>query len=296
MNDNTLQKSGSQYKDTLFRTLFGESNYFLELYNAVADEHFPDDTVVTTFPSNELLAKFNDLAACIGDQLVIFFEHQSTISNNMPLRLLSYATDILYLYFVDRDKLYRSAQVKIPTPKFYVLYNGKQKLAAHELKLSDAFIVIENEPALELTAKVIDINYSSGDDVLGRSSKLREYSILIDTIRTNLQSGMTRDKAIATAIDFCIKQNVLKEFLSEHYTEVAKMLNWEYDADAERRVLREEALQEGAEQEREKWQGVVESIVAEKDTELAEKDAENSVLRSQLIELQAKLNKQGIVD
>jgi len=99
---------------------------------------------------------------------------------------------------------------------------------------------------------------------------------------------MTRDKAIVTAIDFCIKQNVLKEFLSEHYTEVSKMLNWEYDADAEKKAIREE----GAEQEREKWQGVVESIVAEKDTALAEKDVENSELRSQLAELQAKLNNQ----
>ena len=55
---------------------------------------------------------------------------------------------------------------------------------------------------------------------------------------------MTRDKAIVAAIDTCIKLDILTEFLTKYYTEVSKMLNWEYDADAERRVLREEGRQE----------------------------------------------------
>ena len=105
MENTNAQKSGRQFKDTLFRTLFSDSKNFLELYNAIADKHFPGDTDVTLCPSNDLLAKFNDLAACIENQLVVFFEHQSTISRNMPLRLLSYVTDILYLHIVDRDKL-----------------------------------------------------------------------------------------------------------------------------------------------------------------------------------------------
>jgi len=116
----STQKTGRTYKDTLFRTIFGDSRNFLELYNAVANEHYPADTIVTPCPSNDLLAKFNDLAACIGDQLIVFFEHQSTISKNMPLRLLSYVTDILHLHIVDKDRLYGNTQVKIPTPKFYV--------------------------------------------------------------------------------------------------------------------------------------------------------------------------------
>ncbi|MCL2427491.1 MAG: hypothetical protein FWD05_14285 [Oscillospiraceae bacterium] len=56
---------------------------------------------------------------------------------------------------------------------------------------------------------------------------------------------MTRDKAISLAIDTCIKKNVLYEFLSDHHLEVAKMLNWEYDADIERRVLTEQGEKRG---------------------------------------------------
>jgi len=204
MKNPESQKSGRQYKDTLFRTLFGDRKHFLELYNAVANEHFPEDTVVTPFPSNSLLAKFNDLAACIDNQLVVFFEHQSTMSTNMPLRLLSYVSDILHLYVVDRDALYGPDQVTIPTPKFYVLYNGKQKLKQSEIRLSDAFRTFDPEPSLELIAKIIDINADSNEDALSRSAHLHGYSLLIDNIRRNLSTGMTRDMAISTAIDTCI--------------------------------------------------------------------------------------------
>jgi len=215
------------------------------LYNAVADEHFPEDTVVTPFPSNSMLAKFNDLAACIDNQLIVFFEHQSTLSTNMPLRLLSYVSDILHLYVIDRDKLYKSEQVTIPTPKFYVLYNGKQRLKQSEIRLSDAFRTFDPEPSLELTAKIVDINISSGDLALTRSANLHGYSLLIDKIRSNLITGITRDMAISTAIDSCIDNDILADFLTTHYGEVSKMLNWEYDAEVEKKVLSEEAEQRG---------------------------------------------------
>jgi len=254
MQDHKNQKSNHKYKDTLFRTLFGESKNFLELYNAVANENYPPDTPVTPYPSNELLARFNDVAACIGNQLIVFFEHQSTKSVNMPLRLLSYVTDILNLHIVDRDMLYEPMQIKIPTPKFYVMYNGEQNFKASELRLSDSFVIKETEPSLELIAKVVNINHESGNTALLRSSTLQGYSHLISEIRSNQRVGMTRDKAIATAVDSCIEDDILTEFLTEHYAEVARMLNWEYDAEAEKRVLqraaREEGLEEGLERGR----------------------------------------------
>ena len=165
----------------------------------------------------------------------------------MPLRLLSYATDILNSYVVDRGKLYGSAQVMIPTPKFYVLYNGEQQLVELVLKLSDAFIIRDSEPTMELVAKIIDINLS-GSAVLNRSITLQGYAFLIEEIRKNQQKGMTRDKSITTAMDTCIGLDILTEFLTDHYMEVAKMLNWTYDADAEKRVIREEGKEEGLQQ------------------------------------------------
>jgi len=56
---------------------------------------------------------------------------------------------------------------------------------------------------------------------------------------------MTRDDAITTAIELCIKQDILKTYLEANYTEAIKMLNYEYDAEAERRVIRQEGRREG---------------------------------------------------
>jgi hypothetical protein len=245
MDTLNAQKTSRQFKDTVFRALFGDSGRFLELYNAVADEQMPDGTAVTPCPSNTLLARFNDLAALVGPQLVVFFEHQSSISKNMPLRLLQYVTDIMYSQIDDRDKLYGSTQVMVPAPKFFIMYNGVQEIESRTVKLSDSFHVKESKPSLELTAKVIDINYDSGEPALKRSASLHGYAFLISEIRNNMQAGMSRDDAIIRAIDFCIKHDILQTFLKDHYQEVTKMLNYEYDAQAERRILRQEGRQEG---------------------------------------------------
>ena len=91
--------------------------------------------------------------------------------------------------------------------------------------------------------------YNQGGDIaLNRSTTLQGYSFLIEEIRRGLLSCISRDKAIIDAIDSCISQDILTEFLNEHYLEVKKMLNWEYDADAEKRVLTEEAIQIGHQQ------------------------------------------------
>ena len=250
MEKTDMSKTSKQYKDTLFRTLFSDNDRFLELFNAVADSKYPDGTKVEPCPTNSLLARFNDLAACIGSQLIVFFEHQSTISKNLPLRMLEYATEILYSTVIDKDKLYGSAQVMIPAPMFFVLYNGEQKLENHVMRLSDAFLMRDSEPALELKAKVVNINYGGGEASLERSPALKGYSYLIAEIRRNLRSGMSRDNAITAAIDTCIGQGILRAFLTEYYAEVMKMLNYEYDAEAERRVLRQEGLQEGRQEGR----------------------------------------------
>jgi predicted transposase/invertase (TIGR01784 family) len=233
------------HKDTFFRTLFSDRKNFLELYNAVSNENLPDDTEVTPYPTNELLSKFNDLAAGIGNQLIVFFEHQSTPSPNMPLRLLSYVADILYLHLIDKAKLYGNERVMMPTPRFYILYNGQQKLSATELKLSDSFILKDSEPAMELTAKIVDINPSAGDTSLKKSETLKGYSFLIEEIRHNMRCGMIRDKAITTAMQLCIDKDILKEFLQNHYAEVLEMLDWEYDAETHMRVIAEESEQRG---------------------------------------------------
>ena len=249
INVTPKQKSDTKYSDTFIRALFQDKKRAIELCNAVTGSNYAIHTeVMLCNLDHTLLKRYNDLAFAIDDQLLFMVEHQSTISPNLPLRFLSYLTDILYSWFVKVDELYGKKLCQIPTPKLYVLYNGMEPLKEKTLKLSDAFHIKEDEPCLELEVEVIDVNYASGHEVLQRSESLKGYAYLIDQIRIYMGQGLVRDTAISMAIDRCIEQNVLSEFLQEHYLEVAKMLSWEYDQEAEFRIIRREAKEEGIEQ------------------------------------------------
>jgi hypothetical protein len=153
----------------------------------------------------------------------------------------------MYTSIIDNEKLYGYTLVKIPTPKVFMLYNGEQRPRSQTLKLSNAFIEDDPAPSLELVVKVVNINYGSGEAALDWCAPLNGYSFLIAEIRKHLQEGLSRDEAIVKAINLCIENGILEAFLKENYLEVVKMLNYEYDAEAERRVLAQESLEIGVE-------------------------------------------------
>ena len=244
----TKQKSDPKFKDTLFRTLFGEKERAIELCNAVAGTNYTRDaSVVLCDTGSSLLRRYNDLAFAFENELIVLYEHQSTLNPNMPLRFLSHITDTLFSWFVDGGKVYGKRVQKIPTPQFYVLYNGKETLKKETLRLSDAFKVYPTGPSIELVVKIIDVNHESGGEILGKSSSLNGYAYLIASIRGFMDYGLTRDAAIKKAIQKCIDEDILVDFLKENFEEVANMLLWEYDQEAEYRVIREESWEEGRE-------------------------------------------------
>ena len=237
--------TSKQYKDTLFRALFQDKKRFIELYNAIANENYPENTEIEPCPTNPIMAMFNDLAFLVGSKLIVLCEHQSTLNPNMPLRFLFYISDTLRSYVIDKDDLYRRAQVKIPTPEFYILYNGKQNPDMQTMVLSDAFLMKGIEYTLELTVKVVDIRFDHGKDVLEQSTTLSGYAYLIAEIENNISNGLTRDEAIKKSINICIEHGILIEYLKENYEGVVNLLTFEYDQEAERRAMRLDGKQEG---------------------------------------------------
>ena len=239
------QITNRQYKDTLFRALFKDKKRFIELYNAIANEHYSENAEIKPCPTNPVMAMFNDLAFIVESKLIVMCEHQSTINPNMPLRFLFYISDVLRTYTLKKDNLYRRTLVQIPAPEFFVLYNGKQKLSAHIMRLSDAFLLKDREYTLNLTVKVININYDSGEAAVSQSITLSGYSYLIAEVDKNISNGMTRDEAVVNAINACIAQGILADFLKENFEEVVDMLTFEYDQEVERRAMRLDGIQEG---------------------------------------------------
>lgn len=104
-------------------------------------------------------------------------EHQSTFNPNMPLRGLMYFGRLYDKYMKQQGlNLYSRTLLKIPTPKYFVLYNGDDdKPDRIELKLSDAFIREVEEGTFEWTATMLNINYGHNTELLDACRTLKAY-------------------------------------------------------------------------------------------------------------------------
>lgn len=177
-----------QYKDSVFRKLFHNKRELANLYQAIRPEDtiFAKDIKLTTLRNVFTDSQRNDLSFLWKQRVVVLMEHQSTWNENIPLRMLPYADHVYskIIKIMEAQKaMYQEALVKIPTPKFYMLYNGRpQKKFRDVLKLSDAFA--EKDGDLELRVHVIDISYSETNEILQSCEPLYGYSYLVHLIQS----------------------------------------------------------------------------------------------------------------
>ena len=185
----------------------------------------------------------------------------TTINENMPLRALLYIARV-YEQIIDNRAIYRTNLFKIPTPEFFVLYNGKEAYPDEvTLRLSDAFkyinlpeVVGENLqpllPALELTVRVLNVNVGHNEKILEKCESLRGYAVFVGKIREYQQEGQTLEDAIASAMDYCITNKILVEYLEKNGSEVRNMLFTEWKLEEAQQVWFAEGREEGREEER----------------------------------------------
>ena len=170
-------------------------------------------------------------------------EHQSTINENMPLRFLEYIGRIFELILEVRDR-YARLLIKIPMPEFYVFYTGNESMSAvQELKLSDAFIDEVKNPQLELIVKVINLNSKENAELLNKTPDLKEYTEFVNVVKEfKLKYG---NNGYDKAIRYCIKNNILKDYMASNAKEIEGMLIAEYNYDLDIQVQREESYRKG---------------------------------------------------
>jgi len=254
-----MENVNRNHKNSVFSSLFSNPDVLRELYSAIEGVTIPPDTPIDINTLTGVLYKgqINDVSFIVDNRLVVLIEHQSTINNNIPLRLLMY---IAYLYkkIVNRKKLYQTKLEKIPSPEFIVLYNGKYKYPDHkELKLSDAFKDIKglkltdtNKIPLELIVQVYNVNHGHNFEILKKCETLDGYSIFVEKIREYQKKENSLEKGVKNAINYCIKKNILKEYLEAHGSEVYNMLLMEWNQDEAIEVAREEGREEAREEDR----------------------------------------------
>ncbi len=234
-----------EYKDRIFRMVFKEKREFLELYNALNGTAYtnPDDLVATTLQNAIYMAMKNDVSFMVYDELVLY-EHQSTRNPNMPLRDLFYVAD-MYSALLKENRLLASTLVRIPAPRFVVFYSGADEAPeSEELRLSDAFFTAEDDPQLELKVKVLNINVGNNETLMERCTTLKDYMAFVTKVRKYAKT-MSLTEAVNKAVDECIREGILVEFLKRNRNEVVKMSIYEYDEEADRRCIREDGIAEG---------------------------------------------------
>jgi hypothetical protein len=247
------------HKASLFTSLFSDPDILRELYSAIEGITIPPDipVVINTLSGVLYPTQENDVSFLIDNRLVVLIEHQSTINENLPLRLLEYVEHI-YEKTVVMEKKYQKNMIKIPRPEFIVLYNGIDDYPDYsELKLSDMFMDVEglkltgNEKIpLELIVQVYNINHGHNPELFKKCKTLDNYSFFIDKIREYMEKEKKLEKAVNLAVKYCIKKNILKKYLQENSSEVLNMIFGEYDREMDIAVNRREALEEGMEKSR----------------------------------------------
>jgi hypothetical protein len=252
-----MEKENREHKDSLFVDLFYQDETakknLLSLYNALHDTNYEDETIIRKVKIDDVLYKNfkNDISCEVNGLVLVFGEHQSTINRNMPLRCLMYVGRA-YEQLVDSKARYRTTLVKIPTPEFYVFYNGEKEQPLEQvLTLSDAFMNPAGENSVELKVKVININSDKAHEVLDKCGILKEYSQFISTVR----KYWDEEGAIKKAIKECIEKGILADYLKRKGSEVENMLIAEYSYEEDMQVK----LQEGI------WQGRREGITLSAD-------------------------------
>ena len=96
---------------------------------------------------------------------------------------------------------------------------------------------------LELCVKVININPEKGHAILDKCEILREYSEFVEVLRKHQLTGSP--DAYKRAIEECIEEGILADYLRKKGSEVVNMLIAEYDYDLDLEVQREEAYAAG---------------------------------------------------
>ena len=211
----SMPTTNRNYKDTIFRMLFSDRKNLLSLYNAVNQRDYqnPEDLEIVTLENAIYMGMKNDLAFILDTNLYLY-EHQSTYNPNMPLRDL-----------------------------FYIC-SEYQKLVDHKSLYSSAFENLSGEPKLELIVTVLNINDGHNADLMHQCSILHEYAQYVARVR-HYAGSMPLNDAVERAVDECIREGILTEFLSRNRNEVISMSIFEYDKELEEKKLRKAEYETG---------------------------------------------------
>lgn len=241
--------ANKEYKSDVFSMLLQDKKRAMEIYNAINGTDYDDPELVemTTLDDKSFSLTVRNDASFILDANLSLYEHQSTYCPNMPLRDLLYFASIIQKQIkAQKRDIYGGRILKIPVPHFVVFYNGKENAPdQYDLRLSDAFEKETKNPEIELVCHVYNINNGKNVPLLSKCQTLREYMYFVDMVRKNNEISGNLEDAIEKAINQCMEENVLRDFLAQHREEVMHVMTLDYTFERRLEMQRAEAIEDG---------------------------------------------------
>ena len=99
---------------------------------------------------------------------------------------------------------------------------------------------------MELKVLVININEGYNQKLMESCQILKEYAQYVSKVRT-YKKTLKLNEAVEKAVEECIQEGILREFLLKHRAEVVAMSIFEYDREWEEEILRKEEFEAGRE-------------------------------------------------
>ncbi|MBQ1779285.1 MAG: hypothetical protein IIZ93_14115, partial [Acidaminococcaceae bacterium] len=203
----------------------------------------PDDIQFNTIEDAVYMSMKNDVSFIILDEMNLW-EHQSSFNPNMPMRFLTYGTQLYEKYTATSGyyKFSRKLQ-RLPKPHCICFYNGtKEQPEQQVLKLSDAF---GGEGDIEVKVKMLNVNYGKNRALLETCQPLREYAWLVDRVREHQRVMQNLEAAVDASIDEMPDSFVIRTLIEAHRAGVKKMFLTEYDEEKMKEQERKEAFADG---------------------------------------------------
>ena len=143
----------------------------------------------------------------------------------------------------------------LPKPVFVVFYNGTSwQEEETTIRLSDCFEMDEGEePCVEVVARMFNINYGKNKKLMEHCKPLMDYAVFVKKVRDYRKEGGSLEVAVNRAIDECIKEECLREFLEQHRAEVVEIMLDSYSLENYQKIVEYE--KEHMEQENQQLKG-----------------------------------------
>ena len=238
-----------EYKDTIFRMLYSDRKELLTLYNAVSDTSYtdPEQLQVVTLEQAIYMSMKNDVSFILDTRLSLY-EQQSTVCANMPLRDLMYVSKQFEELTAERD-IYSSSMIRLPAPRFITFYNGKRPQPERVgQRLSDAYynngVDRYEPPNLELKVLQLNINPGCNEELKQKCPTLLQYMEYVECVR-KYEKTMPLREAVEIAVDECIKEGILRDFLLREKAKVISMSIFEFDQELHDKTIRSESWEDG---------------------------------------------------